>query len=243
MKQLKHLVKSLLTTLHLDVTQGMRYDRQTLEVMKRLLKPSSNCVDIGANKGDMLALMKKFAPQGNLFAFEPLPHLYQALQEQYKGDIRVHISSIALSDKAGEAEFVHVVNAPDYSGFRQRTYSIAQPELQHIRVQTNTLDAVIPAEQAIDFLKIDVEGAELSVMRGALQTIRRYKPHLVFECGIGGSDHYGTTAADMYDFIIKECGLKLSTLSAFLKAKASLTAAEFAEHYRTNSEYYFIAHP
>ena len=67
----------------------------------------------------------------------------------------------------------------------------------------------MPKDFPIHFMKIDVEGAELQVLRGAIQTILKYKPVIVFEHGLGAADHYGTKPEDIYDFLVSECGLSI----------------------------------
>jgi hypothetical protein len=55
-------------------------------------------------------------------------------------------------------------------------------------------------------IKIDVEGAELLLIRGARETIAKNKPVIVFEHGLGGADSYGHTPEQVFDLLI-DCGL------------------------------------
>jgi len=57
------------------------YDIQTLEIMKRVLREDSNCVDVGCHQGSILREMLRLAPKGTHFAFEPLPGMYEGLRE------------------------------------------------------------------------------------------------------------------------------------------------------------------
>src|SRR5690606_23925056 len=225
--------------LRLDLTQNLKYDRLTQIIMKRSLNEDSNCIDVGCHKGEILDLMLKFSPKGQHFAFEPLPHLYKNLVSTYSK--KATIFPFALSTEAGQTTFQFVKNAPAYSGIKNRRYDVAKPEIEEIHVEMNTIDALIPKEQRIDFVKIDVEGGELGVMKGGLQLLKQNQPTIIFECGKGASDFYGTSAEDLFSLITEEIGLKLYTLRGFVDHKASLTYSQFQHFFNSNEEYYFIA--
>lgn len=237
----KETIKQILTLLHIDVTQNMKYDRQTRNIIKKAVNTSSNCIDIGCHKGEIMDLFLKYAPEGKHYGFEPIPFLYQNLKKAYKN--RAEILPYALSDKPGEAHFNFVKNAPAYSGLKQRRYDVEKPEIEKVKVQLEKLDNIIPKTQSVRLLKIDVEGAEFGVMKGAKDTICRNKPYIIFEFGLGASDYYGTTPEQMHAFLVKECGLQISLLKSWLKNKEPLSLQRLKEVYSDNSEYYFIAHP
>src|SRR4249920_3812196 len=81
------------------------YDRQTVDVMRRVMRHDSSGVDMGAHRGDILQHMVAIAPAGAHHAFEALPHLAAGLRERFPG-VRVH--QVAVSDSHGEAEFQYV---------------------------------------------------------------------------------------------------------------------------------------
>lgn len=131
------------------------YDRQTVDVMKKVLEPSSDCIDIGAFKGDFLRVMVGLAPGGRHYAFEPLPHLAQALRERYPS---VEVIEAALSDRPGRRRFRHVQGAEGYSGFFRRPYDTYEENVSTIDVDVVRLDDVLPEQIHPRFVKIDVEG-------------------------------------------------------------------------------------
>lgn len=237
----RELLKLVIVRLELPLTQNLKYDIYTKKIMRRVLKISSNCIDIGCHKGEILDDILKYAPSGKHFAFEPLPHLYKFLQDKYNGK-NITLFPIALFDKKGETSFKFVVNAPAYSGIRERNYDFPDPEINELEVETDLLDNLIPEGTQIDFIKIDVEGAELSVLQGGVKTICRCKPVIVFEFGIGAADHYGVKPETFFDFITSDCGLFISTLKGFLREEEKLTRDEFCRLYLDCLEYYFIAY-
>lgn len=207
--------------------------------MQRVLKKNSNTIDIGCHKGEILDEILLYSPDGLHFGFEPLPHLFEDLKEKYRG-MNIVLSDIALFDKKGTTSFQHVVNAPAYSGIRKRHYD-KDVQITELTVQTDLLDNVIPGDICIDLIKIDVEGAEYPVFKGAIETISRCKPHIIFECGLGAADYYGTAPEDMYRLITGDCGLKVRRLKGFLKNLEPLSQESFSRLFSTGEEYYFIA--
>ena len=72
---MKELLKKLLKRLPVAFTKNQQYDRDTNRVLRRVLHPTANCVDVGCHKGEVLALMLQQAPQGQHYGFEPIPAL------------------------------------------------------------------------------------------------------------------------------------------------------------------------
>ncbi len=224
--------------------KGFFYDRQTMLVMQKVLHANSNCVDVGCHEGVLLKEMLRFAPQGWHFAFEPIPGLCQGLREAFGQLPKVKVYEAALSDTTGSTTFQHVLSDPAYSGMRRRRYAQANPVIEEITVQKQTLDAIIPSDIPVHFIKIDVEGAELSVLKGAVQTILKNRPVIVFESGLGASECYGTGPDDVYDFLVTTCGLRMFLMADWLgsEGKKSLSLEDFRQQWDSNTNYYFMAH-
>ncbi len=238
--KIKHIIRTILNFLYLDITKNLEYDRLTKLIIKKTLHQNSVCIDIGCHKGEILDLMLQQSPQGGHYGFEPIPQLYKNLVEKYTP--ANNIFPYALADKCGKANFQFVKNDPAYSGLQKRKYAIDNPEIEEIEVEIYTLDSIVPENTKIDFIKIDVEGAELDVLKGAKRVLTENKPIVVFECGLGASDFYGTKPEEVFDFF-KETGLNISLLKSWLNHKKPLLLNEFCNFYNKNSEYYFIAHP
>jgi FkbM family methyltransferase len=215
------------------------YDTQTVAIMRRVLARDSICIDVGASRGELLAHMVRLAPLGQHIAFEPLPEFHRALTKKFP---RVQVHQLALSDSAGRSIFQHVVSNPAYSGFKRRAYPNSEERVEEIEVNTARLDDVIDPELPVRFVKIDVEGGELLVLRGSVDTIRRHQPFIVFEFGLGAADYYGTQPDEMYD-LLAGCGLTVSLLSNWLKDGNPLSKQQFEAEFRGYGNYYFVAHP
>lgn len=240
-KSLKAAVKRFLKSLPIAFTQNQRYDRQTRRVIRKVCKPGSTCLDVGCHKGEIMDLFLQYAPQGTHYGFEPIPGLYEGLLKKYTGFTNCRILDIALSDKKGTSSFNYVVSNPSYSGLLKRNYDHSNEQDTLITVRTERLDDFLPPDAPVDLVKIDVEGGEILVLRGAIQTLTRCKPVVIFEHGLGASELYGATPEQVFD-LFAQCGLQVSLMRRFLNAQPPLAREEFARHYYEKRNYYFIAY-
>jgi FkbM family methyltransferase len=188
-----------------DLT-GRRSGEDSLRLLLAYVLPADgNCIDVGAHAGDVLADIVRLAPGGRHIAYEPLPAMAAVLAERFPA---VDVRNAALAEAPGEAAFVHVVSNPAYSGLRERSYP-GREQLETITVRTERLDDSLPEDYVPSFLKVDVEGAELQVFRGARETLARHRPVVFFEHGKGAADHYGTRSGDIHDLLVADAGLRI----------------------------------
>jgi FkbM family methyltransferase len=185
-------------------------DRHALQiVVAAVLRTDSGAIDVGANLGEVLEVMRRVAPEGRHIAFEPIPELYEQLVERFPD---VDVRRTALSDVAGTADFAHVLADQAYSGLIQRHETgAASSEVRQIQVRTERLDDALPENYAPALVKIDVEGAEFRVLQGAIGTLERSRPVVLFEHGVGGADLYGTRPHQVFD-LLDGVGLRIFDL-------------------------------
>ena len=239
---MKDFLKRIIKLSPFPLSKNHLYDIQTKRIIKRNLNEGSNCIDVGCFQGEILDLMIKAAPMGQHWAFEPIPELYNALKKKYLHTSQCHILNYALSNSIGVSTFNYVVSNPSYSGLKKRDYDRKHETEKEILVNTVLLDDLIPDDMPVHLIKIDVEGAELLVLEGAGRIISNYKPLVIFEHGLGASDHYGSTPEKIFGFFHSH-SMSISTLSDFIKKADALSLTQFKEQYFNKQNYYFIAHP
>lgn len=220
-----------------SLMRSVRYDWQTVEVMRRHLREDSSCVDLGAHEGEILRHMAKLSPRGRHVAFEPIPHLAAKLRTAFPG---VAVVEAACGHEPGVTDFVMVENALAYSGLRQRIYDRPDVKLSRIPVKVVRVDDVVTHPVAL--IKIDVEGGEYHALLGAERTISLYRPVIVFEAGAKAAEQYGVAPRDFTRFFDR-LGYRLSTMERWLASEAALSEGEFVENWRAGKDYYFIASP
>ena len=219
------------------VTLNQRYDKQTKRIMQIVLEDESTFIDVGSHKGEVLELALKISKKGKHFAFEPIPNLFHKLNDKYGS--KCEVLNYGLSDQKKQSSFQHVTTNPAYSGIKMRTYP-KDEQVETIQIQLDTLDNQLKQHDRVDMIKIDVEGAELEVLKGAKKIIEKFHPIIVFEHGLGASDHYNTSPEDILSFF-DDHQYQLFTLKGFIADEPALLRNEFIDFYLTNKEYYFLA--
>jgi FkbM family methyltransferase len=177
-------------------------------LLEEVLEPDSDCLDVGAHAGSVLREMVRIAPRGRHMAWEPLPAFAARLRQQFPG---VEVREAALGDRAGTRGFAHVIYDPGWSGFLARPTPSPSP-VEELTVTVERLDDVLPDGVHPAFVKIDVEGAEEEMLRGAAGTLRRHRPILALEHGRGSADLYGTTPGAVHDLLCGELGYEITGL-------------------------------
>jgi FkbM family methyltransferase len=217
------------------VTQDRADNDHLHAILGAVLRPDSNCIDVGAHDGVFLADMARLAPLGRHIAYEPLPELAGVLAQRFPG---VDVRNRALSDREGQAEFMHVLTRPGWSGFRERPYPDKET-VRRITVPTESLDRAVGRDYVPHFIKIDVEGAEEQVLRGALETIRRHQPLVALEHGLGSAEYYGTRPETIHTMLTVAAGLSIFDLDGGGPYSADAFTRAFEQGERVN----FLARP
>jgi FkbM family methyltransferase len=165
------------------VTTGL-FDLTVSEVLARLIDPGDTVIDAGANVGYMTVLAATAAGRGGrVLAFEPHPDLFAVLQQNagnaMRSGCRVEVRQVALGENRGHALLRIPQSFADNDGLA--TLAVGGPAPIHgVQVVVERLDDLI--DTGASMLKLDVEGFEASVLRGAQRLLsERRLRHIVFE--------------------------------------------------------------
>ena len=158
------------------------YEKHFAELFSYLVTPGDRCVDVGANVGvHTVRLARLVGPEGEVIAIEPDPDVVQRTSRNIalNGVANVRVISAAASERAGETR---LFRPSPWDTNRARASLLHHPYLTGITttVPVVTVDDVC-AGQPVSLIKIDVEGHEAAVVRGAAGTIAQYAPSVVFE--------------------------------------------------------------
>lgn len=216
------------------------YDVLTVAAIKRILEPGDMAIDIGAHTGEVLQHMVAAAPDGPHLAVEPLPHLAANLRLRFPS---VDVQEAALVETpSGPLQFHHVSTNPGYSGIRQRSFDRPDEEVELINVETARLDDLVDPALSPKVIKLDVEGAELGVLRGASRILRDDRPVVIFEHGLGAANHYDTTPRAVH-YLFARHGYEMFLLGTWLESGPALSAKQFVDQFEQQRNYYFLAAP
>ena len=174
-----------------DVIAFGSYEPGVQKYINAALKPGMVCLDIGANCGLVgLHMARKVGPHGKVYAFEPVPHVFGKLKanvQRNRLDAVMEPRLCAISSTSGTA----LMNVPDEEQ-RNQGLGLLVPAGTHARkaelkVECSSLDDFVAHEGLthVDFVKIDVQGAESLVLQGGKASLERFGPEIVTELSEG----------------------------------------------------------
>jgi len=158
-----------------------RFEPNTHQAIETFLSKGSTFIDIGVNKGDYALLSARIVGQhGKVFAFEPAPMNCSWIKKSIKlnGYTNIELHEIALSDANGSAELRLADRSCEHTLLPIQRGRVHQA----IAVKIQTLDDFLETvgwTKPIAMIKIDVEGAELNVLKGATKTLSANKDIIV----------------------------------------------------------------
>lgn len=179
-------------------------DWEWTPVVRALVPEGGQVLDVGANVGYLTGLFARWVgPSGKVVAVEPIPDTYDVLSSSMRALFpgRVVAVPCCVSDQPGLVTMEVPVGSDGRENFYEsRITAGAQPTPGRLRYQVaaKTLPA-IAAEHGItpDFIKIDVEGHEDTVIRGASALLAAHQPPLLIEVS-GDPDQAGSSAAALF---------------------------------------------
>ena len=161
------------------------YEAQTMETWKNLCNISKTIVDVGSFTGLFSMIAKRINPSSRVIALEPLSPMYERMMINFKINRlsrSVESFKIGLSDKARKLTFFYFAS-----------HSVLQSGASYVHKESKDIcseetSEVVVGDEFIgkhnikpDLIKIDVEEAEVDVINGLAETIKRYRPHILCE--------------------------------------------------------------
>jgi FkbM family methyltransferase len=161
-------------------------------------------VDIGANVGYFTMLFSDLTGnRGEVHAFEPVPSTFSILTEnirRFPAYKNVHLNRMALGDKDQRTNMLVPRGDHGQASLVRHwdgSWKDADSEIASTKIEMIQLDQYAERLGRVDFIKCDVEGAELLVLRGAQSTLRRFRPKLCLEMDDRWVRSFGWTTTDV----------------------------------------------
>ena len=152
------------------------YESEEMAMQLKLIGPKDTVVDVGGNLGWYSMTIGKARPESRILVFEPIPSTYHWLLENIKKNKLYNITAhnYGFSDVAGTFGFYYDSTLSVNASLENISNG---KNVKNINCYVDTLDKYTKNNDVvIDFIKCDVEGAELLVFKGGTQTIERDKP-------------------------------------------------------------------
>ena len=199
--------------LYLFVERFRQWANWDKRVYLSFVRRGDIALDVGANVGAHAVFLSHLVrDDGRVLAFEPLAPNIDALRETIRR--RSRISNISIFQLAvgnpGNARQEVVIKAPgaDLTQASLQLQGAAgswerKASVREYRVSLTSLDAEgeVQALPSVDFVKIDVEGGELDVLKGAARTISKHRPLIYCEVYERWAASFGYTPADLFEFM------------------------------------------
>jgi FkbM family methyltransferase len=181
---------------NLDLREGIdfsiyllgAFEPGTQKTLSKLIKPGDIVFDIGANIGaHTLGMARSVGPSGKVYAFEPADFAFAKLRQNFslnpELESRLHAHQVFLGAPIAESTPMQV-----YASWPLRHDRTVHPKhrgrlVSAAQASADTLDSFVERYKIdrVDLIKMDVDGCELPVLQGGLQTIQRFHPILVME--------------------------------------------------------------
>lgn len=200
------------------------YDSTMTEFMRANIVEGATCLDIGAERGWFSLLMGQLVgAQGRVDTFEPFPVTFDTLVRniELNGFSWVHPYRSAVGNKAGTVPFVppSLVRTSNEAirgngiGHLSEMEVFGTIAVESVTLDMHTIDSDITR---LDFMKIDVEGAEVMVLNGARDTIRRFRPRLAIEYNRRALRRFGSSIQEL-DSLLESFGYDRYTFGGSLR--------------------------
>ena len=146
--------------------------------------------------GSIISEVERIDPSVRLVAIEAIPEKVARLRRKFPS---VEIHGCAVGESTGEVSFFINNRLTGYSSLG-RPVNADERTTSQVRVPIKKLDELV-SSSCVDVIKLDVEGAELGVLRGCPNLLRSSRPVIMFESGPQADDGLGYTKEELYEFL------------------------------------------
>lgn len=166
----------------------------------RFIKECDVVVDVGVHVGLHLEqFINLVGPSGRVIGFEPIPELFTEVAHRFSAP-HVELHNIALGSVSGTSSFVVARGALGESGLKERVFNAGnEVRPESIEVRVAKLDDLLAGVEALDYMKMDIEGGEIDSLRGSTRLIHQHRPVISLEYGWAGYTAYGYNADTLYE--------------------------------------------
>ena len=194
---------------HTYVDAPNLFEEVLKEIYIAILRPGGVAVDCGCHSGrHTIPMARRVAPDGVVYAFDPIAEKVAVLEGRAAKEglsDNVYASVSAVGNEISKVEFNYLPDDPGKSAIHLRSeirlddVKMSTVEKRHVIVAT--VDSILALAKACDFIKIDVEGAELSVLEGAKKTIDDYRPVIHFAAGKPSLSAFQVEPQEIFNFM------------------------------------------
>lgn len=194
---------------HLFKALSKQHHKKLIPILRTVITPRSIVMDVGGHAGQMTKLFAGLAHKGQVYTFEPGSYAFSILSKTkaLKCLSNVTLINQGLSSVPGEVVLQVPLKRSGSMGFGishivENDESASSPSFRET-ITVTTLDAFVKSQnlERLDFIKIDVEGHELEVLKGGLETFKNLKPSLMIEVNGGNFERAGYGVDTLFEMM------------------------------------------
>ncbi|MGC1305118.1 MAG: FkbM family methyltransferase [Caulobacteraceae bacterium] len=228
---------------HLAKAVTQQHHKNLRDLFQPYIPQKAVVIDVGAHAGQFSKLFARLAVDGAIYAIEPSIYARSILERAVRWNrfANIKIFPVGFSDMPGEATLHTPLTRSGSLGFGRAHFAKTADTTSNISqiVALHTLDDFVKSEriERLDFIKADVEGWEVHVLRGGLETIRQFKPTLYLEVSKEWLAGAGETPEALWQ-MLKPLGYAASRVDCVAYGMPAVTPAP---RYTGAGDYLFIA--
>jgi FkbM family methyltransferase len=190
-------------------------EEQEMALLPTLLKPEDTCIDIGANFAYYTVRLARLCPKGKVVAYEPIPSTFKIADKIIKkeGASNVRLYNLGVGEKAATLVFelplqeigtpsagqAHMTGRDNKESQDKGMYTFTK--MEKVSCQVVALEEHLSDLERLDFVKIDIEGAELFALKGMKKLLDKFQPMILIELCAPFMKGFGYTTADLVNLM------------------------------------------
>ena len=187
------------------------YEKEIVDIAAEYIEPNSIVLDIGANFGQMSILFSETQRNVKVFAFEAQKYVFELLEKNVKVNDKKNIKCFynLVGSKSG-IENIKINKLYKFGSWGANNIEYSSNKQRSTKIEAIKIDD-IKFDQTISFMKVDVQGLDLDVLRGAKNTIKYHRMPIIFE--------YESIFENIYDYKFDDIEKILNEINYEVKTK------------------------
>jgi FkbM family methyltransferase len=221
-----------------EIVGTLANDQLSTYFITKLCKPNMIFIDVGSHIGSIISEVMHSDDTVKVIGVEAIPQKVKKLKQKFP-NVEIHCCAVGAS--AGNVSFYINKKHSGYSSLLNPSETTSESIIV-ITVPIMTLDSLVPPHN-VDAIKIDVEGAELGVLRGSKDILKSCRPTIMFESGPQAGTGVANDKNDIYGFL-SEFGYQILLPNRLAHIDDGMSEIEFirSHYYPRNTTNYFAVH-